>query len=260
MRKRDLKLLRIGLEEIKEKGWIKNQRPGNQGGVGNTLEDLLDIAENNLQIPDFGEWEIKSQRANTSSLLTLFHSEPEPRSVRIVPRILLPMYGWAHKEAGRKYSKEERSFRQTINATNYSSRGFKVNVDRQNQYIFISFNFLEIDDSHFQWRDFIRKSVGTGDIVPNPYWTFDEIAEKLDSKLKNLIYVKADTKRINDEEFFHYNEIEAYIDPTLDRFLELIEEGFLYVDFDARTGHNHGTKFRISQTARTYLYQQHIKV
>lgn len=60
MRDQDLELLRIRLQEIKEMGWVKNQRPGNAGGVGNTLEDLLDVAENNLQLPDFGNWELKS--------------------------------------------------------------------------------------------------------------------------------------------------------------------------------------------------------
>ena len=86
MRERDLDLLRIRLQEIKEMGWIRNQRPGNAGGVGNTLEDLLDVAENNLQLPDFGDWELKSQRAETGSLLTLFHCEPKPRNARIVPK------------------------------------------------------------------------------------------------------------------------------------------------------------------------------
>jgi hypothetical protein len=34
--------------EIKNLGWVKNARAGNAGGVGNTLEDLLGIQENNL--------------------------------------------------------------------------------------------------------------------------------------------------------------------------------------------------------------------
>jgi hypothetical protein len=35
-----------------------------------------------------------------------------------------------------------------------------------------------------------------------------------------------------------------------------IEEGDVYVDFDARTGHNHGTKFRIKQNAIPKLYAE----
>lgn len=69
MRDQELELLRIRLQEIKEMGWIKNRRPGNAGGVGNTLEDLLDVAENNLQLPDFGNWELKSQRAKNRLII-----------------------------------------------------------------------------------------------------------------------------------------------------------------------------------------------
>ncbi|HPG72675.1 MAG TPA: MvaI/BcnI family restriction endonuclease, partial [Bacteroidales bacterium] len=72
-------------------GWIENKRHGNQGGIGNTLEDLLGIDENNLPIPNAAEWELKSQRINTTSLTTLFHIEPSPRAIGFVPQMLLPM-------------------------------------------------------------------------------------------------------------------------------------------------------------------------
>ena len=39
------------LKEIREIGWIENRRTNNVGGIGNTLEDLLGIEENNLPIP-----------------------------------------------------------------------------------------------------------------------------------------------------------------------------------------------------------------
>lgn len=260
MRERDLELLKIRLQEIKEMGWIKNQRPGNVGGVGNTLEDLLGIAENNFQLPDFGEWELKSQRAETGALLTLFHSEPKPRKAQIVSRILLPLYGWPHQDAGTQYPINEKSFRQTINVTSYSDRGFKVNIDWKEERIFVSFNYQMVDDRHVEWRRFVKDGVGIGDINPNPYWTFEDIFYKLDTKLKNLMYVKAETRFIAGYECFRYNKIEAYINPTLERFLKLVEDGKIYVDFDARTGHNHGTKFRIRSGAKNDLYQQHIVV
>lgn len=43
------------LLKIKKMGWIENARPGNQGGVGNTLEDLLGIKENNLPLANTSE-------------------------------------------------------------------------------------------------------------------------------------------------------------------------------------------------------------
>ncbi|MBD3285392.1 hypothetical protein GF359_03115 [candidate division WOR-3 bacterium] len=39
-----------------------------------------------------------------------------------------------------------------------------------------------------------------------------------------------------------------------DKFLNAIEDGRIYVDFDSRTGHNHGTKFRIHRGNFPSLY------
>ena len=99
------------LQEIAEMSWVANIRHGNHGGIGNTLEQLLGIEENNLPIPNAAEWELKAQRLGSSSLTTLFHIEPSPRAVRFVPQILLPKYGWPHQEAGEKYGAGEMSFR-----------------------------------------------------------------------------------------------------------------------------------------------------
>lgn len=116
-------------KEINACGWIENKRGKNDGAVGNTLEDLLGIPENNLPIPNASEWELKAQRANTSSLLTMFHMEPSPRAMKIVPNILLQKYGWSSAGAGEKYPIGEQSFRATLNARTYTDRGFRVLVN-----------------------------------------------------------------------------------------------------------------------------------
>ena len=41
---------------------------------------------------------------------------------------------------------------------------------------------------------------------------------------------------------------------SFEKFLTCIEEGAILIDFDARTGHNHGTKFRIKQGYWKNLY------
>ena len=71
------------IQDIRKMGWIENRRPGNDGGVGNTLEDLLGVTENNLPIPNAAEWELKTQRMDTSSLATLFHMEPPPQPINL---------------------------------------------------------------------------------------------------------------------------------------------------------------------------------
>jgi hypothetical protein len=156
--------------KIAEKGWIENARKGNAGGVGNTLEDLLGIEENNLPIPNAAEWELKAQRMNTSSLTTLFHIEPSPRAVKFVPQVLLLNYGWQHEEAGHKYPENEMSFRQTIHGNSASDRGFIVKNDRGNHKVLISFDASKVSENHKEWLKQVEQKIGLTELNPQPYW------------------------------------------------------------------------------------------
>lgn len=244
------------LKNIAERGWIDNARHGNHGGIGNTLEDLLDITENNLPIPNAAEWELKSQRINTTALTTLFHIEPSPRAVKFVPQILLLKYGWGHQEAGKKYSESEMSFRQTIHGLSPSDRGFQVIIDRVNSKVLISFDSNKVADKHSEWLKTVMKKVGLGQLDPQPYWGFDDLSNKAGTKLLNCFYVQAEVKRENEKEFYRYSKIMMLQKFNFDGFLNQIEKGNILVDFDARTGHNHGTKFRMRQKYLPELYEK----
>jgi len=244
------------LKEISLTGWIANARHGNHGGIGNTLEDLLGIEENNLPIPNASEWELKAQRVNTSSLTTLFHIEPSPRAVGFVPKILLPSYGWRHKEAGKLYPDDEMSFRQTIHGLNSSDRGFKVTIDRNEKKILISFNSSSVDEKHREWLGFVERNIGLEELNPQPYWGFDDLSSKARTKLLNCFYVQADVKKEAGKEFYSYSKVQMLQDFDFDGFLTGIETGQVLVDFDARTRHNHGTKFRLRQNFLPTLYKK----
>lgn len=184
---------------IRNKGWIKNARPGNSGGVGNTLEDLLGIQENNLPIPNAAEWELKCQRSDTTSLTTLFHMEPSPRALKFVPKILLPLYGWSHQTI-----ENEMSFRQTISGNNYSDRGFMVKLNKDERKVTISFNKNKVLlEKHSDWLKLVENKVGLDEITPQPYWGFDDLYHKAGTKLLNCFYIRAEVKKDNSEEYFH---------------------------------------------------------
>ena len=244
------------LREIRGMGWIPNARPGNDGGIGNTLEDLLGISENNLPIPNAAEWELKCQRFNTNSLTTLFHMEPSPRAIRFVPNVLLPKYGWPHDQAGGRYPVTEMSFRQTINALARTDRGFGIVVDRQNRKVIVSFDASKVDSRHQVWLETVRQRVGLGELSPQPYWGFDDLFHKAGTKLLNCFYVRAKVKREQGKEFYHYSDILMLQRFSLEKFISAIEKGFVLIDFDARTGHNHGTKFRLRQDKFPELYDK----
>jgi hypothetical protein len=244
------------LKEISKMGFVPNARKGNHGGIGNTLEDLLGIKENNLPIPNAAEWELKAQCLNSTSLTTLFHIEPSPRAIRFVPQIFLPLYGWAHQEDGKKYPKGEMSFRQTIHGNSCSDRGFKVVVDRKEQKILISFNSRFVDKRHKIWLQLVKKRVGLGELNPQPYWGFDDLEHKAGTKLLNTFYVQAEVEIRRKKEFYHYTKIIMLQKFSFNGFLQALEEGKILVDFDARTGHNHGTKFRMRQDCLPTLYDK----
>lgn len=248
------------LRKIRDMGWMRNARPRNAGGVGNTLEDLLGIEENNLPIPNAAEWELKCQRANTTSLVTLFHIEPSPRALKFVPQIFLPLYGWQHQEAGDRYGTEEMSFRQTISGHQRSDRGFMVVVDRSQHKVLISFDASAVDLRHQDWLNSVDMRVGLRELDPQPYWGFDDLRNKAGTKLLNCFYVQAETKRESGQEFFHYSNITILQGFIIDGLLSGIEQGYVYIDFDARTGHNHGTKFRLRQDKFPLLYSQRTEV
>ncbi len=244
------------LKEIKAKGWIKNNRKGNAGSVGNILEDLLGIKENNLPIPNASEWELKTQRIDTSSLTTLFHTEPSSTALKFVPSILLPKYGWSHQEAGKKYSKKEMSFRQTINCLSRSDRGFKVVLDKDQRKVLISFDSQTVDKRHKKWLEQVKKKAGLGELNPQPYWGFDDLFHKAGTKLLNCFFIQAQMKKERKTEYFLYEKIMMLRKLSLPKFVEAIEKGAILVDFDARTGHNHGTKFRLRQDKLPELYEE----
>lgn len=243
------------LKKIAELGWIVNARQGNAGGIGNTLEDLLGIKENNLPIPNAAEWELKTQRLNSSSLTTLFHIEPSPRAIRFVPQVLLPKYGWVHKEDDKKYPKGEMSFRQTIHGQSRSDRGFMVVIDREERKILISFDAGSVDIRHKNWLESVKKRVGLNELDPQPYWGFDDLEHKAGTKLLNAFYVQADVKIVQKKEYYKYTKVMMLQKFSFEGFLKALEEGKVLVDFDARTGHNHGTKFRMRQDCLPMLYE-----
>ena len=242
--------------EIEGLGWIENTtRKTNDGAAGNKLEDLLGIPENNLPIPNAAEWELKTQRDTTSSLLTLFHSEPSPRALRFVPALLLPQYGWPHQEAGTLYPESEMSFRATLNSTSYT-RGFSVVVNDKERKVLIKFDSNQVQDRDAEWLKTVKNRVGNlNDFDIAPYWGFDDLYSKARTKLLNCFFVEFEQKREDGILYFHYYKVHKLQNLHIGKLLEAIRNGIVYIDFDARTGHNHGTKFRINPLMVPELYE-----
>ena len=87
-----------------------------------------------------------------------------------------------------------------------------------------------------------------------PYWGFRDLFHKVASKLSKTVYAVARTKKVDGVEYFRFVTFLLCEGLSEGRILGAIERGDLLSDFDARTGHNHGTKFRLRQNSFPSLF------
>lgn len=181
--------------------------------------------------------------------------EPSPTALNIVS-YLLRNFGWKHKKAGIDYPINEKSFRQTLSYHNRTSRGFDLDIDEINKKIIIDFDINSIDVSFIDWKNtIIANDINNIKSTHLPYWGFNDIFHKVGVKLGNCFFITAESKKINNDNMVKYVDIMMLSNFKIEKFVDLIKDKKIYVDFDARTGHNHGTKFRLKRDSFPDLYE-----
>lgn len=193
------------------------------GAPGNTLEYLLNVNRNNVDSPDYLDWEMKFHGGQ--SLLTLFHKEAQPRTIM---SDFVERYGWPG-------ANNQISFRHTIRGA--SERGFVVkNLD----------NRITVSN--------------IADPTLEAYWDHNTILNAIGAKLRRLIVINGIVNKT--ARTVTYNNATAYWDLNLLGICEAIQNGTIYIDFDCRTTkgrgstlRNHGTKFRIDIENIGVLYE-----
>ena len=68
--------------------------------------------------------------------------------------------------------------------------------------------------------------------------------------------VRPKVKKIRSKEHYHYTKVMMLQKFSFEEFLKALGEGKILVDFDARTGHNHSTKFRLRRDCLPVLYEK----
>ena len=203
--------LRKKFLEIKEMGYVKTVRNGSTG-IGATFEALLGKPEDKLELPDFKGIEIKTKRAYSKSLITLFKAVPMGNTDFEIKRIR-DKYGYPDK-----MDRKLKRF------------GATVSVEREKVGLFYKFQ-LKVDREKgrvilcvYDWNDIC--------IDDSSYWEFSVLKEKLFRKLNVLARVLAWTNKIDGVESFKYYRMNIYILKEFDCFLEALEEGRVKVVFN----------------------------
>ena len=224
---------------IKEMGWIKTHRSG-PTGIGKTLEDLLGIVENNIDGPDFGEYELKSCRINSQSMLTMFTKTPQP------PRsntYLREKYGYSSSA----YNNDEKVLHSTLTAA----------------------RFVPIADTGKKHRivcDSDKISIASETEIENVFWDRKTLKVAFEKKYKNkFVYAKAECRGSGTNEEFYFKEAYEVSGFDYDAMISLLEKGKIFIDLrigqypDGST-HDHGTGFRIRETDQPLLFKINNKI
>ncbi|MCY4561959.1 MAG: MvaI/BcnI family restriction endonuclease [Flavobacteriaceae bacterium] len=215
----------------------------NDGAIGRTLEDLLGVAENNKQDPDFMGFEIKTQKQITKSPISLFTRAPN--SPKKAMRLLRDTFGDYKDSAFPQMKKLYASVYANRWSNIYDVNRMKLNINYQNRQLEL---LIERDNNLFE--------------TP-VYWNFIDIEKGL-RKIDKLIVVSADKESIDSKTHFKFTKCRLFLQLEFDRFLESLRNGL--IQFDIRLGiyksgknagkyHNHGGGFRIKPKNLNLLYR-----
>ena len=105
------------MKEIRDRGFIESHRKGDTG-IGKTLEDELGVVENSVQAADLGKVELKANRKNSNSKITLFTKSPDKRGVN--SKVLRAKYGYQTKES-RELNPNINILHTTVNGKGFNS-------------------------------------------------------------------------------------------------------------------------------------------
>lgn len=215
---------RIRFDAIRKTGWVPSARRG-PTGIGQTIEALLGLGENNIALPDLHEIELKAHRIGSKSMITLFTFNRK---------------AWQMKplEAVRKYGTHD-----------------LVN-NRQGLYFTMSPRpgstglFLHIEDEAISVRHI------SGEIIAE--WNLDALAAQFIRKIPGLLLVSALSEMRGDTEYFHYTRAQVLTGTSPDILREQILAGNVLVDLrlhdKVTRARNHGTGFRVFEDKLLQLF------
>lgn len=221
-------------ESIKSRGWIETERHGDQM-LGNTLEDLLGVAENNLKIADWNGIELKARRKITNSPVSLFTKSPTyPAGVNSTLR---ERFGVTDNEHG--LPKLNTRIKGNGFNTHRGGHAFKLEVNREQKRIYLH----------------VKNSKTNEIVMDDVYWDFSVIEDALQNKINKIAVILGDGKRENNKNYVRFTKLYLVTGLTMDTMIDSLENGDLFLEL--RLGvyssgenygkhHDHGSGFRMN--------------
>jgi hypothetical protein len=128
-----------------------------------------------------------------------------------------------------------------------ANRFFKLRVDRKNKLV-----WLEV----FEKRKLYEAKI---------FWTFDELKQRLELKLKYLCFIRLDKKFQQNKKFVKLRTAALFRLKGFDEFITLLESGKIFLNIKIgvyksgkRLGqtYNHGSSFNICESNLNLLFDK----
>jgi len=227
-----VKELDFKFKKIKKDGWILGDK-NNAGSAGILFERLIDKTNNNFELPDFNNIEIKTKIKGREQYITLFVATPDSYLFEI--KRILDRYG---------YKRDDNNINKIFNTSLYSNyttkiinKYFKIFVDYKDKNV-----VMKVYDNNYCLIDSDSK------------WSFDMLEEKLLRKLSYLAIIDVEKMYKGGKRYFRYTDISFYKLRDFKNFLLLVRSGKIRITFrigfykdGIRCGkiYDHGTSFSI---------------
>jgi hypothetical protein len=200
--------------------------------IGRTLENLLGIKMNSSRTPDYKGIELKSARENKGTRKGLFAKTPNWELSKFKNRTeILDAFGYWEKGVFRLYN--------TIRATGRNAQGLILRTDYEQDYLFENSDDNEI-----------------GDFLT---WELGVLRGALATKHKETFWIKAQSKKEDDKEYFLFKSAEHTKSPLVNQFGLLIDMGAITLDYPIKRLANgsvvdKGCNFKLKPTALNLLF------
>lgn len=191
------------LKIISKKGFVKSE-VNSDTGIGRTIESLLGIEMNSSKAPDYKGIELKSFRDKRNNRKGLFGKTPNWNLSKFKSRVeILDTFGYWESGIFRLYN--------TMRGTGRNAQGLMLRIEYNKDWL------LENSD---------RPEIG--DFL---VWELETLRKALLKKHKETFWIKAESKIENNNEYFHFKEVEHTKNPMVDKFEILVETGAITMDY-----------------------------
>lgn len=191
------------LKLISKRGFIKSE-VNSDTGIGRTIESLLGIEMNSSKAPDYKGIELKSFRDKRNNRKGLFGKTPNWNLSKFKSRVeILDAFGYWENDIFRLYN--------TMRGTGRNAQGLMLRIEYKNDWLLENSDKPEI-----------------GDFL---VWELETLRKALLKKHRETFWIKAESKIENNNEYFHFIEVEHTKNPMVDKFEILIETGAITMDY-----------------------------